>query len=166
MSKHTNDSSTLSGRVLNIQRYCTHDGPGIRTTVFVMGCPLRCVWCQNPESQAFMPQLFYDSEKCTGCGKCVEVCPQGAIEINEGRSRTNRETCTGTGNCAEVCPAEARNRIGSHVFAGEVFREVMGDKIFYDRSGGGITLGGGEPLANPDFAVDLFRLCKNAGILR
>lgn len=152
------------GLIFNIQTYSIHDGPGIRTTVFVMGCPLRCIWCQNPESQQFQPQLLYDSEKCTGCGNCVKVCPNGAIELYEGKSRTNRDTCNGKGLCAEVCPNEARNHIGSYVSAGEVFQEVIDDRIFFDKSGGGVTLGGGEPLANPEFTIALFKLCKNNGI--
>lgn len=159
-----NNDKDIRGVVFNIQTYSIHDGPGIRTTVFVMGCPLRCSWCQNPESQLFTPQLFYESKKCTGCGNCVEACPNGAIELYEGRSRTNRDICTGMGNCTEVCPVEARNRIGRYTSAGEIFREVMEDKVFYEKSGGGITLGGGEPLACPDFTVALLRLCKNAGI--
>jgi pyruvate formate lyase activating enzyme len=159
-----NSDEDTRGVIFNIQTYSIHDGPGIRTTVFVMGCPLQCVWCQNPESQVFTPQLFYNSEKCIGCGNCVEACPQVAIEMYDGRSRTNREICKGTGGCVEICPSEARNVIGRKVSAGEVFHEVMGDKIFYDKSGGGITLGGGEPLASPDFAVALLKLCRNAGI--
>lgn len=152
------------GVIFNIQPYSIHDGPGIRTTVFLKGCPLRCVWCQNPESQAWLPQIFFDIEKCRGCGKCVQSCPEGAIEIYEGRSRTNRKICKGTGKCAQVCPNEARNLMGRSVTAGEVFGEIAGDKIFYEGSGGGVTLGGGEPLASPEFTVSLLRLCKNAGI--
>ena len=152
------------GLIFNIQTYSIHDGPGIRTTVFVMGCPLKCIWCQNPESQQFQPQLFYDSEKCSGCGNCVEVCPLGAIEVYEGRSWTNRDTCTGKGKCTEICPNEARNLIGSYMSAGEVFQEVIEDKIFFDKSGGGVTLGGGEPLASPDFTIALLKLCKNIGL--
>ena len=147
------------GVIFNIQHYSIHDGPGIRTTVFIKGCPLKCVWCQNPESQTLLPQIFFNSEKCTGCGKCVQVCPEGVIEIYEGKSRTNRELCQGHGNCAEACPNEARSLMGRHVTAGEVFKEVNGDAIFYQRSGGGVTLSGGEPLAQPEFAVSLLRLC-------
>jgi len=152
------------GVIFNIQTYSIHDGPGIRTTVFMKGCPLTCLWCQNPESQKLPPEIFFDSEKCTGCGKCVEACPNGAIEISDGRSRTNRELCTGQGKCAEVCPNEARNLMGKYVTAGEVFQKVKKDEIFYQRSGGGVTLSGGEPSAQPEFAVSLLRLCKNAGI--
>lgn len=152
------------GVIFNIQHYSIHDGPGIRTTVFMKGCPLHCYWCQNPESQALQPELFFDSEKCTGCGKCTQVCPEGAIEITQGKSRTNRELCKGWGSCAEVCPNEARNLMGRYVTAGEVFKEVAADEIFYQRSGGGVTLSGGEPLAQPRFAVSLLELCRNAAI--
>ena len=152
------------GIIFNIQTYSIHDGPGIRTTVFIKGCPLKCVWCQNPESQIDTPQLFFNSELCVGCGKCLQVCPEGAIRLYEGKSWTNRDVCRGTGKCAEVCPNEARNIVGRYVTAGEVFKEVAEDKMFYEKSGGGVTLGGGEPLASPEFTASLLRLCKAAGI--
>ncbi|MFX1552967.1 MAG: glycyl-radical enzyme activating protein [Promethearchaeota archaeon] len=152
------------GIVFNIQRYSIHDGPGIRTTVFMKGCPLSCFWCQNPESQALKPQIFFNSERCTGCGTCIQVCPEGAIEIYEGRSRTKRELCRGHGKCAEVCPNETRNLMGRYVTAGEVFQEVNSDAIFYQRSGGGVTLSGGDPLAQPEFTISVLKLCKDAGI--
>jgi pyruvate formate lyase activating enzyme len=152
------------GIIFNIQTYSIHDGPGIRTTVFIKGCPLKCVWCQNPESQSATPQLFFNSEACVGCGKCLQVCPEGAIRLDEGKSWTNRDICRGAGKCAKVCPNEARNIAGRYVTAGEVFQEVMKDKIFYEKSGGGVTLGGGEPLASPEFTTSLLRLCKKAGI--
>lgn len=159
-----NEAEAAEGVIFNIQHYSIHDGPGIRTTVFLKGCPMYCLWCQNPESQASQPELFFVSEKCTGCGKCVEVCLEHAIEIYEGRSRTNREICKGAGKCAEVCPNEARNLMGRYVTVGEVFKDVAGDSIFYQRSGGGVTIGGGEPLAQPRFTVSLLKLCKDAGI--
>jgi pyruvate formate lyase activating enzyme len=152
------------GVIFNIQTYSIHDGPGIRTTVFIKGCPLRCAWCQNPESQMVIPQLFYNHELCAGCGTCLQVCPEGAIELHEGKSWTNRIVCRVSGKCVEACPNEARNLVGRYVTAGEVFKQVMEDKIFYERSGGGVTLGGGEPLASPEFTASLLRLCKNAGI--
>ncbi len=158
------EEQDVTGVVFNIQHYSIHDGPGIRTTVFLNGCPLRCLWCQNPESQSLRPQVFLDAEKCNGCGKCVRVCPQGAIEICEGRSRTNRSICQGAGKCTEVCPNEARNIMGKYVTAEEVFKDVAGDAIFYQRSGGGVTLSGGEALAQPQFAIRLLKLCKDAAI--
>jgi pyruvate formate lyase activating enzyme len=152
------------GFVFNIQHYSIHDGPGIRTTVFTKGCPLSCVWCQNPESQQTVPQLFFTGEKCTGCGACAGVCPEKAITIVEGKSKTDRLLCKGSGKCAEVCPNEARNLMGKKMSAGEVFRDVNADSVFYQRSGGGVTISGGEPLAQPDFTRAIFKLCKEAGL--
>jgi len=154
----------ITGVVFNIQRYSIHDGPGIRTTAFLKGCPLRCLWCQNPESQTMRPEIFFVSENCTGCGACTQACPQGAIEVFEGRSRTNRALCIGCGKCTEVCPNEARNLVGRNATAQEVFQELAADDIFYQRSGGGVTLSGGEPLAQPGFAADVFRLSREASI--
>jgi pyruvate formate lyase activating enzyme len=158
------DVEATEGVVFNIQRYSIHDGPGIRTTVFLKGCPLRCAWCQNPESQAARPEIFFVQENCTGCGACVDACPQGAIALVEERSRTNRDLCTGAGKCAEVCPNEARNLMGRRVTAAEVFEEILADDIFYQRSGGGATLSGGEPLVQPEFSTAVFRLCRDASI--
>ena len=152
------------GVIFNIQHYAIHDGPGIRTTVFLKGCPLRCFWCQNPESQVLQPILFFNVERCTGCGKCVDVCPEGAIQIEAGKSKTNRKRCKGNGRCAEICPSEARNLMGRYATAGEVFRDVEEDALFYKNSGGGVTLSGGDPLAQPDFSASILRLCKEAGI--
>ena len=143
-------NNVVKGFVFNIQHYSIHDGPGIRTTVFINGCPLRCVWCQNPESQSLIPQIFFTSEKCTGCATCLPVCPEGAISIVNGKSKTDRLLCDGCGKCAEVCPNEARNLMGKEMSAEDVFKDVNSDAIFYQRSGGGITISGGEPLAQPD----------------
>jgi pyruvate formate lyase activating enzyme len=152
------------GVVFNIQHYAIHDGPGIRTTVFLKGCPLSCFWCQNPESQDLRPVLFFNAEKCTGCGACVDECPEGAVQIVEGRSETDRTQCKGHGQCADICPAEARSLMGRYVTAGEVFKEVNEDVLFYKNSGGGVTLSGGDPLAQPDFSISILKLCKDAGI--
>jgi pyruvate formate lyase activating enzyme len=154
----------VKGVIFNIQHYSIHDGPGIRTTVFMKGCPLSCVWCQNPESQTLLPEIFFNSEKCTGCGKCVQVCNEKAITIFEGKSRTDRMLCKGQGKCAEVCPNEARTLMGKYMTAAEVFKDVAGDDIFYKRSGGGVTLSGGEPLAQPEFSTSILKMCKEAGI--
>lgn len=158
------EAGEITGVVFNIQHYSIHDGPGIRTTVFLKGCPLRCFWCQNPESQATRPELFFDVDKCQGCGTCVEACPEHAITLHDGRSWTNRDLCRGRGKCAEVCPNEARNLMGREMTADAVFQDVNADAIFYERSGGGVTLSGGEPLAQPRFAITLLKLCKQAGL--
>ncbi len=154
----------IAGVVFNIQRYSIHDGPGIRTTAFLKGCPLRCPWCQNPESQIMRPEIFFVGENCAGCGACAQACPQGAIEVSEGRARTDRALCIGCGKCTEVCPNEARNLMGSHATAQEVFQELAADDIFYQRSGGGVTLSGGEPLMQPEFAAAVLRLSREASI--
>ncbi|UCG05941.1 MAG: glycyl-radical enzyme activating protein [Desulfobacterales bacterium] len=152
------------GKIFNIQHYSIHDGPGIRTTVFFMGCPLRCRWCQNPESQGFDPVLFFNAEKCTGCGQCVEACPEGAIQVIEGKSKTDRKQCKGHGDCVEICPYDARSLMGRNVTAAEVFEAVKADAIFYKNSGGGVTISGGDPVAQPDFAISILKLCRDAGI--
>jgi len=149
------------GMVFNIQRYCIHDGPGIRTTVFINGCPLKCFWCQNPEGQSIKPQIFLNKDRCTGCGRCVLACPQRAIELYDRKSKTRRDLCNGCGKCAEVCPNDARSLIGRWISAEEVFNIVKKDYIFYEKSGGGVTLSGGDPIAQPDFSIAILRLCKN-----
>jgi pyruvate formate lyase activating enzyme len=157
-------TENIKGYVFNIQHYSIHDGPGIRTTVFTKGCPLRCVWCQNPESQPKTPQLFFNREKCTGCGACVAACPERAIEIVDGRSRTDRLLCKGLGKCAAACPNEARDIMGREMSAAEVFKDVNADAVFYRRSGGGVTISGGEPLVQPEFTLAILKLCKEAGL--
>jgi len=154
----------VSGVVFNIQHYSIHDGPGIRTTVFLNGCPLKCFWCQNPESQNLKPVLFFNVGRCTGCGTCVDACPEDTIMISDNRSATDRKRCKGHGKCAEVCPNEARSLMGRYMTATEVFEDVNGDAIFYQNSGGGVTLSGGDPVAQPDFSISILKLCRNAGI--
>ena len=152
------------GVIFNVQHYSIHDGPGIRTTVFLKGCPLKCFWCQNPESQDHKPVIFLNAEKCTGCGMCVDVCPEEAIRIIDNISVTDRKLCKGLGNCAEICPNDARNLMGRYITAGEVFEDVNSDAIFYQNSGGGVTISGGDPVAQPDFTISILKLCRDAGI--
>lgn len=155
---------TVKGVVFNIQHYAIHDGPGIRTTVFLKGCPLRCLWCQNPESQDLKPVIFFNAEKCTGCGMCIEACPENAIRIVDDKSATDRGRCKGSGKCAEVCPNEARSLMGRIMSGAEVFEDVNADALFYQNSGGGVTLSGGDPVAQPAFSIDILKRCRNAGI--
>lgn len=152
-----------AGSIFNIQRYSIHDGPGIRTTVFFKKCRLRCLWCQNPESQQEQPELFFNAEKCIGCGRCEKVCPEGAITLRDGRSWTDRARCTGAGACVEVCPQGARSLMGRVASVDDIFQEVSEDAIFYQESGGGVTLSGGDPLAQPEFALAILKRCKEAG---
>jgi pyruvate formate lyase activating enzyme len=152
------------GMVFDIQTYSLHDGPGIRTTVFLKGCPLSCIWCQNPESQHHQPEVMLYLERCTGCSQCVSACPNQAIQIVDGKSHTNRNLCRGCGKCADICPNEARTLAGRVLSAEEVFLELKKDDIFYKKSGGGITLSGGEPLAQVEFSAAILSLCKQAGL--
>ena len=152
------------GTIFDIQTYSLHDGPGIRTTVFLKGCPLACIWCQNPESQKHQPEVMLNLERCTGCGQCVPACPNQAIRVENGRSHTKRNLCIGCGKCADTCPNEARILTGRVWSAEEVFDVVKKDDMFYRRSGGGVTLSGGEPLAQAEFSTAILSLCKRAGI--
>jgi len=158
------DYGDIKGLVFNIQHYSIHDGPGIRSTVFLKGCPLRCVWCQNPESQSGLPEVLFMSERCEGCGACVPVCPVGAISVDQGKARTDRGRCRGTGACVEACPNEARSLMGKMMSANEVLADVIKDAMFYEGSGGGITISGGDPLAQDDFTEAICRLAKAAGL--
>jgi pyruvate formate lyase activating enzyme len=134
------------GFIFDIQHFSIHDGPGIRTTVFLSGCPLKCLWCQNPESQELYPQLFFRHDKCAGCGKCISFCIQNAITLIGDAVQTDRNLCKGCGACVKICPNEARTIIGKEITSGEVFHEISSDKMFYQESNGGVTLSGGEVL--------------------
>lgn len=153
-----------SGWVFDIERYATGDGPGIRTLVFLKGCPLCCQWCDNPESQETQPQILYHKNKCVGCGRCIESCPEGAIQSDEEFGLlTNPEQCVLCGLCTEVCYSDARSIVGRRMTVGEVLDEVEKDRMFYETSGGGVTLSGGEPLAQPRFAEALVKEFKARG---
>ncbi|MFX1451911.1 MAG: glycyl-radical enzyme activating protein [Promethearchaeota archaeon] len=151
------------GTIFNIQRYCIHDGPGIRTLVFFKGCPLRCLWCSNPESQELSPEILFSSNKCIGCGKCAEVCPENAI-IKSTDKRINRDKCNLCLKCIETCYAEALEVAGKKMTLEEVVKEVEKDRPFYEKSNGGITVSGGEPLMQPKFLKALLKECKSRGI--
>lgn len=154
------------GWVLNIERYTLHDGPGIRTTVFLKGCPLRCLWCSNPESQLSRPELVYFEDKCTACGRCLGVCPQDAIiqEPPGAPVTILYDRCDGCGICVDSCVYEALTLAGEQMTAGEVVEIVARDLPFYKHSQGGLTISGGEPLNQPDFASAVLHLAQEKGI--
>jgi pyruvate formate lyase activating enzyme len=164
MEAQMNHSREITGRIFNIQGYSIHDGPGIRTAVFLCGCPLRCWWCHNPESATKEPKLFFMAEKCVGCGACIPKCSRNAISVKDGKASTDRSLCIGCGNCVSVCPNDAREISGEEKSAGEIADLVCRDKIFYDSSGGGVTLSGGEVLFQPDFSAAILALCKEQGV--
>lgn len=159
---------SISATVFNIQTYCIHDGPGIRVTVFVKGCPLRCEWCANPESNLRKPQLMFYKGKCTACGRCIDACPEHAISLRETdgsmKAFTNRTLCRDCGACTGVCPAEARELSGKTVTVAEAIDRILKDKLFLDASGGGMTVSGGEPLFYPDFTENLLMAAREEGL--
>ncbi|MDI7258902.1 MAG: glycyl-radical enzyme activating protein [Thermodesulfobacteriota bacterium] len=149
--------------MFNIQRYSVQDGPGIRSTVFLKGCPLRCLWCSNPESQHRQPEIMFDSSKCTRCGNCVKACPTGATVEAEEDIRIDRSICQGCGACVDKCPGGARELVGNYMTVEEVLNEVSQDTLFYRNSGGGVTLSGGEPLEYPEFSAQFFKRAHRKG---
>ena len=153
----------MTGRIFAIKRFAIHDGDGIRTTVFFKGCPLKCRWCHNPEGMGFSPQLAYYSHKCVGCGECA-TCHAGATANIDGKFVTDREKCTVCGECADKCAFSAREYFGRVVEVEALAQEICADRQFFESSGGGVTLSGGECLAQPDFAVSLLKSLKKKGI--
>jgi pyruvate formate lyase activating enzyme len=151
------EGASIRGRIFDIQRFSLHDGPGIRTTVFLKGCPARCLWCHNPESQSFAPEVLVVETRCVACGTCAAVCPHGAPPPGSG-------LCTACGACVDACPAGARRLAGHEVTVEAVMEEVLRDRVFYEESGGGVTFSGGEPLAQPEFLTALLKACHAAGI--
>ena len=152
----------LTGTVFDIQRFSLHDGPGIRTIVFLKGCPLSCKWCSNPESQSIKPVIMYKAADCLHCGRCMTACRKGAISP-EHKNWVNRDLCSGCGECANACPAGALVLKGKTMSIQQVIRELKKDATTYRRSGGGITLSGGEPLVQYEFASELLQACKGQG---
>ena len=148
--------------MFNIQRFCVEDGPGIRTTVFLKGCPLRCLWCHNPESQLPGPQMSYDRERCIKCGACFDACAKHAIA--KGSHFPDPKLCAGCDDCAQACPNGSRQIIGLEIVVGELMDTIVRDRGFYEESGGGVTFSGGEPLAQSSFLLEALRACRRLGI--
>lgn len=150
--------------VINLQKCSIHDGPGIRSTVFFKGCPLKCVWCHNPESQAYSREVLYNEEKCSRCEACIKVCPHGAIYKDDGKVCLNFEKCDQCETCLDYCINNAREIAGTVYTAKELVDELYKDRMFYEESGGGVTLSGGEVMAQDmDYIIDVARRCKGKG---
>ncbi len=154
----------MNGTVFNIQRFSTHDGPGIRTTVFLKGCPLRCFWCQNPESQPVKPVLMVNTNECTGCGRCVETCSAHAVTIVNGTAIVDRDRCLACGVCVDRCFNSVRSVAGHEMSTEEVMKTVLRDRAMYHNSGGGITISGGELTMQWQFALELLKQAKANGL--
>lgn len=150
--------------LFDIRRFSIHDGPGIRTTVFFKGCPLHCAWCHNPESRTFTPELMLLPGRCTGCGTCAKLCPQGASKNVNGKLSLDRSLCQKCGQCVSACYADARQLVGSTYSVPEVMREILKDAVFYAESGGGVTFSGGEPSAQAEALLELLIQCKEGGL--
>ena len=150
--------------VFNIQKYSIHDGDGIRTTIFFKGCPINCAWCHNPESQRFDKELLYFKERCTGCGKCVQRCPNGANTMVDGKAELDRSKCNACGVCADWCIAQARDIAGKEYTVKDLVKEAEKDRQFYEESGGGITLSGGEVMSQDmDYIEQVCKTLYNKG---
>ncbi|MHC1759229.1 MAG: glycyl-radical enzyme activating protein [Negativicutes bacterium] len=154
-----------NGNIFQIQRWSINDGEGIRSTVFFKGCPLRCKWCANPESWNGSPEVLYFREKCSGCGRCAQVCDTGAATMGEeNKSEFERAKCIACFQCCEACPTGARKKMGFTVTVEEVLTVIKRDSIFYRESGGGVTFSGGEPFSQPEFLRQLVTVCNRLGI--
>lgn len=152
------------GIIFDIQRASLHDGPGIRTTIFLKGCPLDCIWCHNPEATSASRQLFYHFDKCTNCGDCAQVCDEKVHQFVEGKHIIEYSKCTLCGKCVEACNFSALKIIGREMTSGEVMKEIMADFDFYQTAEGGMTLSGGEPLLNFSFSMEILEACKQMGV--
>jgi pyruvate formate lyase activating enzyme len=154
----------MKGRIFNIQRFSTHDGPNIRTTVFLKGCPLKCMWCHNPESIKKFKEIMWNKEKCRYCMKCVEICKKGAINLKDDILITDYELCNHCGECELYCSYSARQLVGKDYTKDELIKEILKDKIIFEESGGGVTFSGGEPLLQIYFLEEVMKELKKEKI--
>ena len=154
----------MNGTLFDIQRFSLHDGPGIRTTVFLKGCPLRCAWCCNPESINPLPQLSFDSSKCDNCMLCVQYCKTGALYNQNGRLKVDFEKCNACGDCMGECPVNALKIYGYQASAEQVMATVMKDSAYFENTGGGLTISGGDPLLQFNFTLELLSRAKENGL--
>lgn len=154
------------GLIFAIKKYAIHDGPNIRTTVFLKGCPLRCEWCHNPEGIDSVRDMLWSATKCLGCRACIEKCSRQALEFRGGILKRSRDKCALCGECGEICPAMAHEETGWYARVEDILAEIEKDILFYDHSGGGVTFSGGEPLMQSQFLLDLLRGCEKMSIHR
>ena len=166
VERYCPDTTSTVGRIFDIKRFALHDGPGIRTTVFTKGCPLRCAWCHNPESISPEPALAFMPDRCIGCGACLRVCPRGAHRLDAAQHVLDRQACAVCGLCAAECPAGALELVGREVTVGEVMEEVLRDRPYYQTSGGGLTVSGGEPTSQVEFTESLLQAAADEGLHR
>lgn len=150
----------MESLLLDIQRASQHDGPGVRTTIFLKGCPLKCKWCHNPESQSFKKQLSYNNEKCVSCHKCEKVCANGVHTFSDNIHKIDYSKCKACGKCIGVCPSDALQMYGKDINLADVIETVLKDRKFYEQTGGGVTVSGGEPLCNPEITYKILKECK------
>jgi pyruvate formate lyase activating enzyme len=153
-----------NGLVFNIQKYSVHDGPGIRTTVFLKGCPLHCHWCHNPEGISHRREIVVLESRCLGCGRCRLACRYGSVIPGDGALPARSDVCEVCGACVEACPTQARQVVGQELSVSQVLKSVLQDRMFYEESGGGVTFSGGEPLSQPAFLHDLLEVCRRHGL--
>ena len=154
----------MKAKIFEIKRFAVHDGDGIRTTVFLKGCPLKCVWCHNPEGLSLKPELAYYEHKCINCGECVSVCPTGAHKMENGSHTFDRSKCIACGKCVDACLGNALTLYGKEMSVQEILPILLEDKDFYKNSGGGVTISGGECLLYADFCLELLKVLKQNGV--